>query len=1007
MSNHLIIGLGGTGGRVIRALRKTIYQEYRKHQPEEVNIEYLYIDSSSEMMAQDDPSWKTLGKTVQLSENQKLLIKGGVDLKDLLENINNYPGIKPWIGNKSQWQEILDSIGVEVLGSQKRRLGRFLFACKISEFKSQLGDRVRDLQNTGTTAVTFHICCGLAGGTGSGSIIDATAQIRSLYPDVKNFNIILYTLLPETHPKPNWDTGNYHANGYAALVELNALSVGAWKPHDITGQYDRLQLKDPFNGCYLFFNENENGLSIDTQDILPSIVADFLYQKLVVAKQTGWQTLGRMENAENGDSSPECAPNTQIGERSKRFLSFGIKRLIVPEQEIKEYMTYQFSQQAVRQILYNNWSDSASYTDEVKHLALNEEVISNEIKERWKLTKNHLCLSVGILTDEINNKKWRPINEEWQTIINVFKGYARDKPKQEWITELSLLCDRRFKEQYRVHGVQKFYETAVKRHKDHAKEIRQIIEKEIFGEWQNGTRSLHEIAKLIDALIESLGEQYLGCDSEITNYGERESKAQENVTANETEWAKVGIFSSMTGKHDKLLDGQAICLMELYINRTYKYAWQFSKVLLAALKTEINTLKTEIERSKSLFVGLDKEFKEKILGRINEEGHVDLRRPVVQFYQPEVVKEFTQFLLRDRRLQDAQSTQVRQILIDQLGDKPDFATFNHRLFRQKIIDSIELTCEKLAVDAHNNLIASERDKVPQINVSIIERLARDYSSNDDGLKNYMQQLVNSAGHYLLFNASEVEKKGGNISSAPTKVTQFSVILPKTTELPDFSDQLEAIIKGCYKGSSEFIHSDRRSEIVFISLCNLFPLRFVKQLHTLKKEYDSRIKLSNNKERANLEIYCEGDGSQYPPLFIMSTEALKQQGLPFVLIAHALEIIQNYLNPSTGKIELLLISLDEDGLENEPIRLGKTLVDAVEELESNNIQMLKLEVQKSLQNDYQHIDEQKKLKAKVISLVNDVKKLCKGNIDDPVYDRFRKAAKKANQIIAKGSTNGTL
>jgi molybdopterin biosynthesis enzyme MoaB len=43
MSNHLIIGLGGTGGKIIRAFRKTIFQEFRKTEPEEVNVGYLYV----------------------------------------------------------------------------------------------------------------------------------------------------------------------------------------------------------------------------------------------------------------------------------------------------------------------------------------------------------------------------------------------------------------------------------------------------------------------------------------------------------------------------------------------------------------------------------------------------------------------------------------------------------------------------------------------------------------------------------------------------------------------------------------------------------------------------------------------------------------------------------------------------------------------------------------------------------------------------------------------------
>jgi len=51
--NHVIIGLGGTGGKVIRALRKLVYAEFRQEQPSGQEIGYLYVDSSKEMMAAD------------------------------------------------------------------------------------------------------------------------------------------------------------------------------------------------------------------------------------------------------------------------------------------------------------------------------------------------------------------------------------------------------------------------------------------------------------------------------------------------------------------------------------------------------------------------------------------------------------------------------------------------------------------------------------------------------------------------------------------------------------------------------------------------------------------------------------------------------------------------------------------------------------------------------------------------------------------------------------------
>ena len=72
MANHLVIGLGGTGGSVLRALRKRIYEEFRSNDPKgSANIEYLYVDSSlADLNNEED--WQTLGVSVQAEFNLQM-----------------------------------------------------------------------------------------------------------------------------------------------------------------------------------------------------------------------------------------------------------------------------------------------------------------------------------------------------------------------------------------------------------------------------------------------------------------------------------------------------------------------------------------------------------------------------------------------------------------------------------------------------------------------------------------------------------------------------------------------------------------------------------------------------------------------------------------------------------------------------------------------------------------------------------------------------------------------
>jgi len=87
-TNHLIIGLGGTGGKIIRSLRKLIFQNLRQEDPACVNLRYLYLDTDAFLMQPDNPSWKILGRSVQLPERSLMYISG-LNLKQIVDNLSN------------------------------------------------------------------------------------------------------------------------------------------------------------------------------------------------------------------------------------------------------------------------------------------------------------------------------------------------------------------------------------------------------------------------------------------------------------------------------------------------------------------------------------------------------------------------------------------------------------------------------------------------------------------------------------------------------------------------------------------------------------------------------------------------------------------------------------------------------------------------------------------------------------------------------------------------------
>lgn len=198
--NYLVIGLGGTGGKSTRPPCKLIFSEQKHTAQSDPSVVSINFKFSREMMSQADPTRKVLGKLVKLPAESQLQITEK-DLLSLLNDISKYPGIQSWIGSQAVWKEILLTIVGKALGGQKRRLGRFLFARRINEFKTKVKILVQGLQSNGDARIAFHVIAGLACGRRSGSIL-----LKSLF--VKFTKIEALGVVKSLPSRVIWEIGD-------------------------------------------------------------------------------------------------------------------------------------------------------------------------------------------------------------------------------------------------------------------------------------------------------------------------------------------------------------------------------------------------------------------------------------------------------------------------------------------------------------------------------------------------------------------------------------------------------------------------------------------------------------------------------------------------------------------------------------------------------------------------------------------------------------------------------
>lgn len=307
--NHILVGLGGTGGKILRAFKMRMFEEFPTNdEREKLSVALLYVDSTDEMMPKDGrarPDFRVMGQDASFTNDEFLNIKA-VDVEHILDHIGNYPSVKGIVENVGAVKSAIGSLGQAA--GQKRRAGRLLFAANAVGYVNSLRDAYARCEKVSGNSekLTIHIFAGLCGGTGSGSVVDVTIQSRKAFPDAK---ILVYAMIPEMHlPKADMDQGRYYQNGYAAMNELNALQAGRWNPQDVTGMGEAKlyndRIKGVADGLSVYSNVNENGLSINSLSELPKIVSDYVFARIFFINEEDLEVNGdilRAYNCENMD----------------------------------------------------------------------------------------------------------------------------------------------------------------------------------------------------------------------------------------------------------------------------------------------------------------------------------------------------------------------------------------------------------------------------------------------------------------------------------------------------------------------------------------------------------------------------------------------------------------------------------------------------------------------------------------------------------------------------------
>ena len=542
-NNFLVIGLGGTGCAVVRELKKKMYVEWRKENtgryPEvyrfkddfggeeaESRIATLSIDSNASDLdgeGEKDQAWNVFGEILRLNDTEKVLLDpSGVDA--ILNNLDSYPGVSPWIKPDIDFvREMTKGTSGPSGCNQIRRMGRLAFANGngVENVLSGVKNRISKLcEGGGFKAVEIHIACTLACGTGSGALIDIVAQIQKDLTTYAGATKVYLHAFATSSDVGSANTGNFYANQYAALQELNAFRLNNYQPWDITvpnGQdKQRLsvsgsdnsslnQLAGTFNSCAIITDTTEGGREVELNDQVEN-VAEFLYQLSV--SQLG-NVPKYIRDALTLEDRSQYPADVQGGDRANCFMSYGVQKLAIPEKEIKEKLAYCMGRQFLLKTIYNHYDDR--YLD----LATETYSVDSFVRKRrelWHSTRDYLNLD---MQPEMEAEDSHALfKEDWSNRLNKIEAQVRKTlnagkdDRKKWLSDM----DRRAKEYwdagFRGRGAVDYFNVKSESQsvRQHAKSIRNLIEKDLIEGFERMDKEYpaHYFPDIISYLIREI-----------------------------------------------------------------------------------------------------------------------------------------------------------------------------------------------------------------------------------------------------------------------------------------------------------------------------------------------------------------------------------------------------------------------------------------------------------------------------------------------------------------------
>lgn len=994
--NFLVIGLGGTGCAVVRELKKKLYIEWRSRgntgpYPEvfsfadtlgaervDTRIGTVSIDSNEkDLQGQGERGrkWRVFGETLRLTDREKVLLDpSGLDR--ILSSVERYPGIEPWIRDEMDFVRDITRGSTEPAGcNQIRRMGRLALSTGngIENVVNRVEDRLNELSRGGQVGAEIHIACTIAAGTGSGTLIDVIAQLqRHLRNRGSGYEVYVHGFAT-AKDVGDVNTGNFYANQYAAITELNAFRLARYRPWDITASADprRLAVPEPgetsgdlpgtFRSVALISDTTEGGVDVPLDHQIEN-AAEFIFQMAV--RQMG-DVPKPLRDALTLEDRAMYPADANGGDRSTAFIGYGVQRAAIPEREIREKLSYAFGRQFLLKVLYANWDNR--YRETAPHFSRDGFV--DDRRGGWRVTREHLYLD--LVEDAVGQREFEQYETEWRGELtrqaDQVKQLLGNKfpARQNWLSDFDRRAknywERGFRSRGNSGGVIDYFQ--IRREpsevRNRARRIRGEIETDLLLNMErlDSTYALTHLPGAVEFLIQRI-------EADRVEFGALAPKAAEQVKEADRvreeirgQFEKGGRWAK--GKHERLFGQYRDVTLRYYYWWTIKYAAEYGQAFCKDLIDELKLLYQQIERFDTRMKQVVTHFEEEIEERIPEERSEDDREEVVFLVDGRYVNDVIRNRFEsEKSVQDNNAAATIEVLKQLRGDRTEFAAYTEKMpvddgterVGGPVVDELRRISETNAIEAHIRLREDDPEFEGIFGQNIIRKLWNDYGGQVDGeLEQWLRDLMDRAMPMIAFDPNEEPM------DLPTQgpVLRRCVFVPTCRGVPDdfqrhLREKIESIIGGkgsCKRADTFFqeVPEERNpSEIAIVSVAFFFPARHTRVVHGLKERYLERLRQKSETERrrAYFEVHTESHHPPLPDLMKLQRKEVLEQHFPAVLLATAMGLMQV---PEENGQQVLFGTVDSFGRVKDKVETGMKINGKVREAAEQSVQRFGQEI----------------------------------------------------------------